>query len=87
MADEFDRSEASTPKHRAEARRKGQVARSPDVTVVAMLLMALMVLTWMGPIMGHSMIRMFQETFITMRSVGNEIPFRGLVTSVSFLGI
>ena len=51
MAD--DRTEKATPKKRAEARKKGQVARSVDANGAAVLLAALLALSAFGPYMLH----------------------------------
>jgi len=49
MADGFERSERATPRKREEARREGQVAVSPEVSPVAVLLTAIAVVSWGGP--------------------------------------
>jgi flagellar biosynthetic protein FlhB len=46
-----DRSESPTPKRRDEARRKGQVVLSPEVSPVAVLLTALTVSAYGGPVL------------------------------------
>ena len=52
MADEAaDRSERATPKRREEARKRGQVPISSEVSPVAVLLVALVVTTWGAPAM------------------------------------
>lgn len=49
MADDFgDKTEAPTPRRRAEAREQGQVARSADLTAAALLLSAVLLLSWFG---------------------------------------
>src|SRR5262245_58147218 len=50
MADDAaERSERATPKRREEARKRGQVPVSPEVSPVAVLLVALTVATWGTP--------------------------------------
>lgn len=44
-----DRTEAATPKRRGEARDRGQVARSPDLTSAGVLIAALFTISLMGP--------------------------------------
>src|SRR5687768_8452859 len=44
-----DKTEKATPKKRAEARKKGQVARSQDVNGAVVLLVALLALSAFGP--------------------------------------
>jgi flagellar biosynthetic protein FlhB len=46
--DRFDRTERATPRRREEARQKGQVARSKEVSSVAVLLAAIGVFYFMG---------------------------------------
>jgi flagellar biosynthetic protein FlhB len=59
MAD--NRTEKATPKKRAEARKKGQVARSVDVNGAAVLLASLLALSAMGPKMvEHCRLAMLQ---------------------------
>jgi len=50
MADDADRTERATPKRRDEARKKGQVLLSPELSPVAVLLMAVTVATVGGPL-------------------------------------
>jgi len=54
MADEDyqDRTEQPTPKRRAEAREKGQIARSRDLNASLVLLTGILLLSWWGPWMG-----------------------------------
>jgi flagellar biosynthetic protein FlhB len=50
MAEDFgDKTEAPTPRRRAEAREQGQIARSPDLTAAALLLAVIVMLDWYGP--------------------------------------
>ncbi|WP_428939482.1 flagellar biosynthesis protein FlhB [Fontivita pretiosa] len=50
MADETaDKTEAPTPRRRAEAREQGNIARSPDLTAAVLLLACVMLLDWYGP--------------------------------------
>ena len=44
-----DKTEQATPKKRSEARKKGQVAKSQDVSSVAVLLAGLSTLCLFGP--------------------------------------
>jgi len=50
MADGADRTERATPKRREEARRQGQVVLSPELSAVAVLLAALALASWGGPL-------------------------------------
>jgi flagellar biosynthetic protein FlhB len=50
MADEFgDKTEAPTPRRRAEAREQGNIARSPDLSAAVLLIGMLVLLKWYGP--------------------------------------
>jgi flagellar biosynthetic protein FlhB len=48
-----DRTEKATPKRRAENRKKGQVAKSPDLTGAGVLIASLIALSAFGPHMGR----------------------------------
>jgi len=50
MADDADRTESATPKRREEARKKGQVLLSPELSPIAVLLMAVSIATVGGPL-------------------------------------
>ncbi len=50
MADDADRTERATPKRREEARKKGQVLLSPELSPIAVLLMAVTIATLGGPL-------------------------------------
>jgi flagellar biosynthesis protein FlhB len=56
MADQLDRSEQATPKHRGEARRKGQVAKSQEISSEAAIISGLVALAWLGPAMGNQLL-------------------------------
>ena len=53
MAD-ADKTEKATPKRRKEARDKGQVARSPELSSAAVLSAGLIAVTWFGPKIADS---------------------------------
>lgn len=48
MADEFEKTEAPTPRRRAEARESGNIARSTDLTAALMILASIVLLNWLG---------------------------------------
>jgi len=50
MPEAADRTERATPRRREEARKHGQVALSPEVAPVAVLLTALAVVSWGAPV-------------------------------------
>jgi flagellar biosynthetic protein FlhB len=48
--DDFgDKTEAPTPRRRAEAREQGNIARSPDLAAAVLLLAVIILLNWYGP--------------------------------------
>jgi flagellar biosynthesis protein FlhB len=50
MPDEFgEKTEAPTPRRRAEARQQGNIARSADLTSAVLLLAVMILLDWYGP--------------------------------------
>jgi len=50
MPEAGDRTERATPRRREEARKHGQVALSPEVAPVAVLLAALAIASWGAPL-------------------------------------
>jgi flagellar biosynthetic protein FlhB len=59
MADEFDeKTEAPTQRRRDEARERGQVAKSPDLTAAIALLGAMVALNFFGPGLLRDMVNM-----------------------------
>uniref|UniRef100_A0A7C3UY96 Flagellar biosynthetic protein FlhB n=1 Tax=Desulfobacca acetoxidans TaxID=60893 RepID=A0A7C3UY96_9BACT len=77
MADEAyqDRTEEPTPKRRAEAREKGQVARSKDLSASLVLITGLVVLAFWSSIMGAKSAALVQSSLEGLRP--------GLVTSAN----
>ena len=62
MADDAgERTEAPTPRRRQEARRKGQVARSQDLSATVVLLAGLVALEILGPRIWKTMLAVTQE--------------------------
>jgi flagellar biosynthesis protein FlhB len=62
-----DRTEKATPKKRAEARKKGQVARSADLNGAVILLAGLMALSAFGPGVWRRMQEAMLETIALIR--------------------
>ncbi|MEW6658400.1 MAG: flagellar biosynthesis protein FlhB [Thermodesulfobacteriota bacterium] len=61
MADDFqDKTEKPTPKRRAKAREKGQVARSKDLSTALVLLIGLLCLVLWGPVLGRKTMEMLR---------------------------
>src|SRR5690606_13330956 len=48
MADDFEKSEAPTPRKRAEAREQGNIARSTDLNAAVMILASVVLLNVLG---------------------------------------
>ncbi len=69
MADEDfqDKTEQPTPKRRDEARKKGQVARSRDLSGAAVLLTGLLALIIWGPFIGRKMMEMLRISLGQLR--------------------
>ena len=53
---DMERTEAPTPKRRQEAREEGRVPRSQELTTAVLLLGTAMILSFMGPALGQSML-------------------------------
>lgn len=60
MSDQ-DRTESPTPRRREQARRRGQVVRSREITSAAVLLCALVALSSWGPALRETLVRQLQE--------------------------
>jgi flagellar biosynthesis protein FlhB len=73
-----DRTEKATPKHRERARKKGQVARSPDLGGAVVLIAGLLALSMMGP-------RIVDAGAANFRSILGQIANSGRATTGSGL--
>lgn len=71
-----ERTEAATPRRRAEARRKGQVAKSVEVNSAAMLLAAFWLLGVIGPRSYEALSELMRRSFTALSS--NEFTFNTL---------
>lgn len=68
MSDDYqDKTEKPTPKRRAEARKKGKVAKSKDLSGALVLLSALLTLMIWGPGMGEKTMAMLRFNLGNMR--------------------
>ncbi len=63
MASGEDKSEAATPKRRQEARRRGQVAKSTDLSNILVLMGILMALSGMVNVSSHAVTLYFASVF------------------------
>jgi flagellar biosynthetic protein FlhB len=96
MAD-FERTEKATPKRRSEARKKGQVAKSREVSTVMVLLAGLLVLFFLGSYpyqrLSTLMVQFFEKlgTFSltpeNMPALQNELAESFFLILAPFLGV
>ncbi|MBI4023657.1 MAG: EscU/YscU/HrcU family type III secretion system export apparatus switch protein [Verrucomicrobia bacterium] len=77
MSDSSDRTERATPKHRNEARQKGQVARSMEISSAVIIITGLVCLTWLGPALGHGLIDFMRQTFSLLPHAEADVPYQG----------
>src|SRR5688500_5930975 len=83
MAEAYEKTEAPTPRRRAEARRDGQVARSTDLVAAAVLLSALVLLQATGP----KVIAAFRALLTTtLSSQAEQVTTSGLIDFGKSLG-
>jgi flagellar biosynthetic protein FlhB len=74
MADEFgDKTEAATPRKREEARERGQVARSTDLSAAVVLVFAMLMLGWFGPMVSEALKGVMQES-LSLRVIADHTP-------------
>lgn len=78
--DSGDKTEKPTPKRLADARKKGDVPKSKDVTATATLFVWLIVLLFGAGYAGQEIMRLFDQGFLL---VSSQTPFR---TALSQLG-
>ncbi len=87
MADESgfqDRTEAPTPKRRQDARNKGQIPRSQELTTAFLLLASAMVFSAGGPALARSLGVLFTETVVA--AAGTMEGWEGTVTWIQRVG-
>lgn len=85
--DDFNKSEQATAKHRGDARRKGQVARSLEISTAATVVAGVISLTWVGSIVGHNLLQFMRVMFSSIRYGASEIPGREILLLSSTIGI
>ena len=77
MADsDGDKTEAPTPRRRQEARDAGQIARSQDLTTAALMLSAVLLLSWTGPGIVAAC-RALMQRFLVEELANTELPDPG----------
>jgi flagellar biosynthesis protein FlhB len=74
MAEDANRTEKATPKHRSEARRRGQVARSTEISSTVALAMGLAGLIWFGSMLGYGLLDFSREMFTAVRYGAVSVP-------------
>lgn len=76
-----DKTEPATPRRRSEARSKGQVARSQDLTAAVLLLSGFLALSLLGPGIWNSLLAITKAGLTGGSSVriGDVLPFAGAV--------
>src|SRR5215813_15404406 len=84
MADDAgQRTEAPTPRRRADARQRGQVARSTDLSSAVLLLGALICLRWFGPMMIAAMYKsMHEHLSVTDPAAAGRVDMVPIILSV-----
>ena len=69
-----DRTEPPTPRRRQEARSKGEVARSQDLSAATLLLASIITLYFLGPGLWTWMLSIMQTSLNTAHGASGEIP-------------
>lgn len=69
-----DRTEPPTPRRRQEARSKGEVARSQDLSAATLLLASIITLSLLGPGLWTWMLSIMQTSLNTAHGARGEIP-------------
>ena len=83
MAEESfqEKTEQATPKRREDARNKGQVARSSELSSIAILAAGLLALSSLGPYMYHEL-SLFMVDALT-NGISSELDLSGIRTSIA----
>jgi len=68
-AETGEKTEPATPRRRNEARSKGQVARSHDLSVAVLLLVGLLAMDWLGPGLWRSLLSVMQSSLTAASEV------------------
>jgi flagellar biosynthetic protein FlhB len=85
MADESsEKTEAPTPRRRAEAREKGQVARSTDLNAAVLILVAIVLIAWTGQNLIGALMGVLQHVF-SAESLADHAP--GNLTTTLFAAV
>jgi flagellar biosynthesis protein FlhB len=73
-----DKTEKATPKRRQESRKKGQVAKSQDLGGGAVVIAALIALTWVGPAVVTNVAGSMRDAFTHIAHSGDVTTSAGL---------
>ena len=73
-----EKTEKPTPKRRKEARKEGQVARTPELGAWATLLLATLAMPLLARHEGQAMVGLFEEALVTIREPSVDQAFRVL---------
>ena len=76
-----EKTEKATPKKKQDARKKGQVVKSADISPAFGLLTVFLVLTALGSSMFHSMQNLFRESLITFSTWQVNQENLGIITA------
>lgn len=61
-----EKTEAATPKKRQEARKKGQVAKSPEISSALIMLVSFISLGFLGPLLYKQMLELLRSSLATI---------------------
>ena len=73
-----DKTEKATPKRRGEARKKGQVAKSPDLAGGAVVIAGLIALSWVAPAAITTIAGSMRDAFTHIAHSGDITTSAGL---------
>ncbi|HEY4280316.1 MAG TPA: flagellar biosynthesis protein FlhB [Conexibacter sp.] len=73
-----ERTEKATPRRKADARKRGQVARSSDINGAVVMTAAIFTLTLFGPKIANAMAGAMRDSFARIATPGANVSERGL---------
>jgi len=81
-----EKTEPPTPKRRAQARTRGQVARSQDLSAAALLIAGFLALNWFGPRLWLRLIAIVKTSLTAdaPMELGELLPFARMVATEAF---
>lgn len=87
MSDTSNRNEQATQKHRQEARSRGQVARSAEVSSTAAIVAGVIGLAWVGPALGQAMVGYMHDTLSILHHSTRDMPFAETLSFQSMMSV